>query len=207
MEDVTRIITPKREIQRSSPSSPITEDPPVSEEEQATTGGNNAVEAAATTRSDKFIQTIGVTSVRLMSCPTISVPNIKANDAEPRIQPYSNSFPEDRGLAAFTDNASANEVVGAREAAWTIAMKSSSAKECAHNKVAANTEANAVQIPSASRNDPARSANIPTNGQAKSRVNIPAARTMPISSGPRAFVSKNLGQNGDATPNAAYKPA
>jgi hypothetical protein len=142
-----------------------------------------------------------------MSCPTVSVPTINANDAEPRIQPYSNSFPEDRGLAALTDNASANEVVGAREAAWTMAMKSSSAKDCAQNQVAANTEANAVQIPRASRNDPVRSANIPTNGPAKSRVNIPAARTMPISCGPRAFVSKNLGQNGDATPKAAYKAA
>ena len=34
--------------------------------------------AAATTRNDKFIQMIGVTSVRLMSCPTVSVPDIKA---------------------------------------------------------------------------------------------------------------------------------
>ena len=41
----------------------------------------------------QFIQMIGVTSVRLMSCPIVSVPNMKANDAEPRIQPYSNSFP------------------------------------------------------------------------------------------------------------------
>ena len=62
-------------------------------EEGGATGGNNAVEAAATTRNDKFIQMIGVTSVRLMSCPAVSVPNMKANDAEPRIQPYSNSFP------------------------------------------------------------------------------------------------------------------
>src|SRR5690349_11832461 len=127
MDDVIRIITQKREIRRSSPSSPTTEDPALSEGERATTGGNNAVEAAATTRSDKFIQMIGVTSFRLMSCPTVSVPTIKANDAEPRIQPYSNSFPEDRGRAALTDNASANEVVGATEAAWIMAMKSSNA--------------------------------------------------------------------------------
>jgi hypothetical protein len=151
---------------------------------------------------------IGVTSVRLMSCPTVSVPTIKANDAEPRIQPYSNSFPEDRGLAALTDNASANEVVGATEAAWIMAIKSSSAKECAHNKVAAIAEANAVQTARESRRDPARSANVPTTGPAKSRVNIPEARTMPISCGPRAFVvSKNRGQNGDETPKAAYKAA
>ena len=81
---------------------------------------------------------IGVTSVWLMSCPIVSVPNMKANDAEPRIQPYSNSFPANRGLAALTDNASAREVVGAREAAWITVMKSSNAKECAHNNAAAD---------------------------------------------------------------------
>src|SRR6476619_5132626 len=95
-----------------------------------TTGGNNAVEAAARSRNNKFIQTIGVTSVRLISCPTVSVPIIKANDAEPRIQPYSNSLPPIRGLAALTDNASAREVVGAREAAWITIMKNSNARDC-----------------------------------------------------------------------------
>jgi hypothetical protein len=143
------IIIRKREIRRTSPSSPIKEVPPVHGEVRATTGGNNAVEPAATTRSDKFIQMIGVTSVRLMSCPIVSVPNMKANDAELRIQPYSNSFPANRGLAALTDNASAREVVGAREAAWITVMKSSNAKECAHNKAAADAAANAVQIASA----------------------------------------------------------
>jgi hypothetical protein len=81
-----------------------------------------------------------------MSWPTVSVPNIKANDAEPRIQPYSNSVPANRGLAALTDNASAREVVGAREAAWITVMESSNAKECAHNNAAAEPAANAVQI-------------------------------------------------------------
>jgi hypothetical protein len=174
---------------------------------QRTTGGNNAVEAAATSRNDKFSQTIGVTSVRLISCPTVSVPNIKAKDAEPRIHPYSNSFLPIRGLAALTDNASAREVVGASEAAWITVMKSSNAKECAHNKAAADAAANAVQIARASRNVPDRSANIPTIGPARSRVDIPAASTMPISCGLKALVSKNLGQNGDATPKAAYKVA
>jgi len=206
IEDVTRIIIRKREIRRSSPSSPI-KDPPVSGEERATTGGNNAVEAAATTRNEKFSQMIGVTSVPLMSCPTVSVPIIKANDAEPRIQPYSNSFPANRGFAALTDNASAREVVGARDAAWITVMKSSNAKECAHNKAAADEAANAVQIARAKRNEPARSASIPTIGPARRRVNIPAASTKPISCGLKALVSKNLGQNGDATPKAAYKAA
>src|SRR3954447_3566371 len=131
MVDVIRIIKRKREIRRSSPSSPITEDPPVSGEERPTIGGNNAVEATATARNVQFIQMIGVTSVGLMSCPTVSVPNMKANDAEPRIQPYSNSLPASRGLAVLTDNASAREVVGAREPAWITVMKSSNAKECA----------------------------------------------------------------------------
>src|SRR6478735_6791983 len=156
MKDETRIISRKREIRRSSPSSPITEDPPVSSEERATTGGNNTVEPVAATSSDKFIQMIGVTSVRLMSCPTVSVPNMKANDAEPRIQPYSNSFPANRGLAALSDNAFAREVVGAREAAWITVMKRSNAKECAHNNAAAEPAASAVQIARARRNEPAR---------------------------------------------------
>jgi predicted lipid-binding transport protein (Tim44 family) len=116
-----------------------------------------------------------------MSCPTVSVPIIKANDAEPRIQPYSNSFPANRGLAALTDNASAREVVGASEAAWITAMKSSKAKECAHHKAAADAAANAVQIARAKRNEPARSANIPTIGPATRRVTMAAASTMPIS--------------------------
>src|SRR5512132_4043180 len=107
MKEETRIIIRKREIRRSAPSSPITEDPPVSGEEGGTTGGNHAVEAAATTRNDKCIEMIGVASVRLMSCPVVSVPNMKANDSEPRIQPYANSYPANRGLAALTDNASA----------------------------------------------------------------------------------------------------
>src|SRR6476660_5609390 len=117
MKDETRINIRKREIRRSSPSSPSTEESPVSSDERDTTGGNNAVEPVAARSSDKFIQMIGVTSVRLMSCPIVRVPNMKANDAEPRIQPYSNSFPANRGLATLTDNASAREVVGAREAA------------------------------------------------------------------------------------------
>ena len=113
------------------------------------------MEAAATTRNDKFIQMTCVTSVRLMSCPAVSVPNMKANDAEPRIQPYSNSFPANRGLAALTANASAREVVGAREAAWSTVMKSSNANECTHNKAAAHAAANAVQTARAKRNEPA----------------------------------------------------
>ena len=97
-------------------------------------------------RNVQFIQMIGVTSVGLMSCPTVSVPNMKANDAEPRIQPYSNSFPANRGLAALTDNASAREVVGAREAAWITVMKSSNAKECAQNKAAADAAAKQYKL-------------------------------------------------------------
>ena len=96
-----------------------------------------------------------------MSCPIVRVPNMKANDAEPRIQPYSNSFPANRGLAALTDNASAREVVGAREAAWITVMKSSNAKECAHNNAAAEPAANAVQIARARRNEPANGLFLP----------------------------------------------
>jgi hypothetical protein len=132
---------------------------------------------------------------------------MKANDAEPRIQPYSKSFPSNRGLDALTDNASAREVVGAREAAWITVMKSSNAKECAQNKVAADAAAKAVQIARANRSEPARSANIPIIGPARRRVTIAAASTMPICCRLRALVSKNLGQSGDATPKAAYNAA
>jgi len=52
-----------------------------------------------------------------MSCPAINVPKTKAAEAEPRIHPYSNRLPANRGLAVLTDNASAIEVVGARAAA------------------------------------------------------------------------------------------
>jgi len=132
---------------------------------------------------------------------------MKANDTEPRIQPYSNSRPANRGLAALTDNASAREVVGARQAAWITVMKSSNEKECAQNNAAADAAANAVQSARAMRNEPARSANIPTNGPAARRINIAAASIKPICWGLSALVSKNLGQNGDATPKAAYKAA
>jgi hypothetical protein len=206
MEDETRITIRKREIRRSSPSSPI-KDPPLSDEEPATTAGNNPVKPAAAMSKEAFIQIIGVTSVRLISWPMVSVPNMKANDAEPRIQPYSNSRSAHCGLAAFTDNASARDVVGARQAAWITVMKSSNEKECAQNNAAADTAANAVQSARARRNEPARSANIPTNGPAARRINIPAASIKPICWGLSALISKNLGQNGDATPNAAYKAA
>ena len=42
---------------------------------------------------------------------------------------------------------------------------------------------------------------------ARRRVAVAAASTMPISCGLRPLVSKNLGQNGDATPKAAYNAA
>ena len=71
----------------------------------------------------------------------------------------------------------------------------------------ADAAANAVQTARAKRNEPARSASIPTIGPARRRVTIAAASTMPISSGLRPLVSKNLGQNGDATPKAAYNAA
>jgi len=135
------------------------------------------------------------------------MPKIKAKDAEPLIQPYSNSRPANRGLAALTDNASAREVVGARQAAWITVVKSSNEKECAQNNATADAAANAVQSARARRNEPARSANIPTNGPAARRINIAAASINPIWWGVSALVSKNLGQNGDATPKAAYKAA
>lgn len=52
-----------------------------------------------------------------MSCPTTIVPTTKAAEPDPRIQPYSRGLPATWGIAAFTDNASAIEVVGASAAA------------------------------------------------------------------------------------------
>ena len=146
MEDETRTIIRKRGIRRSSPSSPIREVLPLCGEEPATTTGNNPVEPAAATSKNAFIQMIGVTSVWLISCPTVSVPKIKANDAEPLIQPYSNSRPANRGLAALTDNASAREVVGATQAAWITVVKSSKEKECAQNNATADAAADEYRV-------------------------------------------------------------
>jgi hypothetical protein len=86
-------------------------------------------------------------------------------------------------------------------------VKSSKEKECAQNNATADAAADAVQSARARRNEPARSANIPTNGPAARRINIAAANINPICWGVSALVSKNLGQNGDATPKAAYKAA
>jgi hypothetical protein len=51
--------------------------------------GTKAVTPAATTGRNAFSQMIGVRSPQLISCPTANVPNTKAIEAEPRIQPYS----------------------------------------------------------------------------------------------------------------------
>jgi hypothetical protein len=63
----------------------------------------------------------------------------------------------------------------------------------------------AAQRESTRRNDPSRSANIASNGPETRRVSIAAASRKPICWGARVLVSKNFGQKGDATPNAAYK--
>src|SRR5439155_19335271 len=147
---------------------------------------------------------IGVRSVRLISCPMINVPKTKAADAEPRNQPYSKGLPRQRGFVTVTDSASAIEVVGASAAACTKAIKSNDQKVFARDSAAAIPAANAAQVASTRRNAPERSASLPTTGPAARRTNIAAASIRPICSELKPLVSKNFGQNGDATPNAAY---
>lgn len=68
----------------------------------------------------------------------------KANDAAPRIRPYSNGFPAFRGFAALTVSASARDVVGARAAACTRAIRRTSQKALAHVYAAAAAAAATV---------------------------------------------------------------
>jgi hypothetical protein len=83
----------RRDILRSPWTLPIPGGALVRGSDGALAEGSNAVAAAAATSKTTFIQMIGLRSVRLISWPTISVPNTKAADAEPRIQPYSKGFP------------------------------------------------------------------------------------------------------------------
>jgi hypothetical protein len=109
---------------------------------------NSAVEAAATASSATFIQMMGMRSVGFTSCPANRVPDRKAADAAPRIQPYSNGFPAITGLAALTASASARDVTGARAAAWTMATARTTRKLLAGASEAAATAAMTIQVAS-----------------------------------------------------------
>jgi hypothetical protein len=67
--------------------------------------------------------------------------------------------------------------------------------------------AKTAQVASTRCNDLEVSASLPTNGPAARRTNIAAARMKPICWEVKSLVSKNFGQNGEATPNAAYRAA
>src|SRR2546421_2599526 len=197
----------KRDILRSACTSSTAGDALLRGSDWALTPGSNAVEAAAATSRATFIQMIGLRSLRLMNWPMISVPNTKAADAEPRIQPYSKGFPAIRGFAALTDNASAIDVVGASAAACSEVIKNNNRNVFANDNAAAIPAAKAAQVASTRRNDLVRSASLPTNGPAARRTTIAAPSIKPICWEVRAFVSKNFGQNGEATPNAPYMAA
>ena len=107
----------------------------------------------------------------------------------------------------MTDNASAIDVVGASAAACREAMISNNQKVFANNNAAAIAAAKAAQVASTRRNDLETSASLPTNGPAARRTNIAAAKMKPICWEVKPLVSKNFGQKGDATPNAAYRAA
>src|SRR5437660_1553326 len=188
----------KRDILRSACTSSTAGDALLRGSDWALTPGSNAVEAAAATSRVTFIQMIGLRSLRLMNWPMISVPNTKAADAEPRIQPYSKGFPAIRGFAALTDNASAIDVVGASSAACSEVMISNNQKVFANNNAAAIAAAKTAQVASTSRHDLETSATLPTNGPAARRPNIAAAKMKPICWDVKPLVSKQLGQNGHA---------
>ena len=105
----------------------------------------------------------------------------------------------------MTDNASAIDVVGASAAACSEVMISNNQK--VFDNAAAIAAAKAAQVASTRRNDLETSASLPTNGPAARRTNIAAARMKPICWEVKPLVSKNFGQNGEATPNAAYRAA
>ena len=105
----------------------------------------------------------------------------------------------------MTDNASAIDVVGASAAACREVMISNNQK--VFDNAAAIAAAKAAQVASTRRNDLETSASLPTNGPAARRTNIAAARMKPICWEVKPLVSKNFGQNGEATPNAAYRAA
>jgi len=105
----------------------------------------------------------------------------------------------------LTDNASAIDVVGASAAACREVMISNNQK--VFDNAAAIAAAKAAQVASTRRNDLETSASLPTNGPAARRTNIAAARMKPICWEVKPLVSKNFGQNGEATPNAAYRAA
>ena len=107
----------------------------------------------------------------------------------------------------MTDNASAIDVVGASAAACREVMISNNQKVFANNNAAAIAAAKAAQVASTRRNDLETSASLPTSGPAARRTNIAAARMKPICWEVKPLVSKNFGQNGEATPNAAYRAA
>src|SRR3954466_2561111 len=197
----------KRDISNSPCMSFTAGDEPERGSDRAPPRGSNAVAAAAATSRATFIQMIGLRSVLVISGPMISVPSTNAADAEPRIQPYSNGLPDISGFAALTDNASAIEVVGASAAACSEAIKSNSQKVFASDNAAAIAAAIAAQLASTRRHDLEISASLPTNGPAARRTNIAVPRMNPICCELKALVSKNFGQNGEATPNAAYMAA
>jgi hypothetical protein len=163
------------------------------------------VAATATTSSATFIQMMELRSVRVMSCPTIKVPDRKAADAAPRIQPYSSGFPTKCGLAVLTVNASAIDVVGASAAAWTSAMSRTNQKVFIAKKVAAAAAAIAMDTARTRRREAIASASRPTNGPATRRTTSAAASIQPISCSVRPLLSKSFGQNGEATPKAPYR--
>ena len=91
---------------------------------------------------------------------------MKAADPAPRIQAYSNGLPASCGLAEFTDNASAIDVIGASAAACSEAMTISGQKLSVTSKAAAIVAARPAQAASTDRKDREASASLPTNGAA-----------------------------------------
>jgi hypothetical protein len=94
--------------------------------------------------------------------------------------------------------------MGARVAAWSIAIVSNDEKDFEIRNAVPTVAANAAHAARAPRNAPETSASVATTGPAVRRVNIPADRIKPICCQLRAFDSKNFGQKGDDTPKAAY---
>ena len=80
--------------------------------------GINPVATAAHASIAACIHTKDESTAELRTWPATSVPAMKATDAEPRTQPYSNPFA--RRVAALSARASASVVVGASVADCTM---------------------------------------------------------------------------------------
>jgi len=85
-----------------------------------------------------------------------------------------------------------------------MAISSSGPNPYAGRKLTAAATAKPAQTARIRRGAAIQSLKHPINGPASNRVNVPSASSRPNCSGEIPRDVKNIGQNGEAEPNAAY---